>query len=357
MRRSKKIILISAALLAAFWPCARGNDSAASTAMGGIQLRREPRIAMLKERLTISDEKIAVEYEFLNESDYDIATEVAFPIPSYSVTFSAGGIRSFDDFKVWVEGKELKYQADVRAKLKGHDITQTLGRFNIDVASLGHFDESGEEDFSEDFRKLAKSQKDTLIAAGFFGQDDQLPEWDVEKTYHWRQIFPAHKVVHVRHQYEPGIGFSGVETRFLDAAERKKEVAAAKAMKRDDPDWPGTHYRIDLAQQIDTACVDPKMEKLLTRSWDSTASQQLRPDQSYAEMAWVDYILTTANSWKTPIRDFELIVEKPKRKDYQWYVSFCWDGPVKRIDVNRFSAKIKDFVPKNELHIAFFGVH
>jgi hypothetical protein len=48
---------------------ALGNDSAASVAVGGIQLKREARISMEKERLTISSERVTVEYEFLNMFD------------------------------------------------------------------------------------------------------------------------------------------------------------------------------------------------------------------------------------------------------------------------------------------------
>jgi len=55
------------------------NDGAASTAAGGIQLGHEERISLEKERLTISVSKIIVEYEFLNETDKDVSTEVAFP--------------------------------------------------------------------------------------------------------------------------------------------------------------------------------------------------------------------------------------------------------------------------------------
>jgi hypothetical protein len=36
---------------------------------------------MEKERLTIGESKVTVEYEFLNDTDKNITTEVAFPIP------------------------------------------------------------------------------------------------------------------------------------------------------------------------------------------------------------------------------------------------------------------------------------
>ena len=59
------LMLVSSwAMLPAF-----SNDGAASVAVGGIQLKREARISMEKERLTISREKVAVEYEFLNATD------------------------------------------------------------------------------------------------------------------------------------------------------------------------------------------------------------------------------------------------------------------------------------------------
>jgi hypothetical protein len=89
---------------------ALGNDGAASTGVGGIQLRREANISMKQERLTISESKVTVEYEFLNDTDKDITTEVAFPIPPYdNKSDDPGGIPSFNDFHLWVDGKELKY--------------------------------------------------------------------------------------------------------------------------------------------------------------------------------------------------------------------------------------------------------
>ena len=54
------------ALIALLVPAAlvSGNDGAASTAASGIQLKKEARISMEKERLFISEKKITVDYEF-----------------------------------------------------------------------------------------------------------------------------------------------------------------------------------------------------------------------------------------------------------------------------------------------------
>lgn len=68
---------------------------------------------------------------------------------------------------------------------------------------------------------------------------------------------------------------------------------------------------------------------------------------------WVKYILTSANTWKTPIRDFELIVDKSGAD----FVSFCWDTKVEKLDDSHVVARATDFVPTKELTIYFwFGV-
>jgi hypothetical protein len=66
----------------------------------------------------------------------------------------------------------------------------------------------------------------------------------------------------------------------------------------------------------------------------------------------VDYILTTANSWKTPIKDFTLIIGRAGGG--REYVSLCWDGPIKNLDADHFVTRATNFVPKKELHVVFF---
>jgi hypothetical protein len=83
---------------------------------------------------------------------------------------------------------------------------------------------------------------------------------------------------------------------------------------------------------------------------------------------YVDFILTTANTWKTPIEDFTLIVERPPANKSsvskatpanRWdsaLVSFCWDGPVEKTDATHFAAHLTNFVPKKELRVGFLSV-
>jgi hypothetical protein len=57
------------------------NDSIAELGAGGIVLSRSDVVAMEKEDLFISMEKVEVDYVFRNQSDEDVNAVVAFPMP------------------------------------------------------------------------------------------------------------------------------------------------------------------------------------------------------------------------------------------------------------------------------------
>lgn len=329
---------------------AAGNDGAASTAAGGIQLVREPRIAMRTEKLTIAREKITVEYDFSNDTDNDITTEVAFPIPPYTFAFddpgAPAGFRGFNDFEAWVNNAPIKCEKQVTAWVNEKDVTDELKRLGIDANTFGHFDFVHEPNpQSPEIARLPKPDQQALVQSGLVDGDTGFPLWTVKKTYYWRQTFPAHATIHIRHQYQPIIGFTPVEL-----APPKLPPRTTAAATRGMPDaW--TMSKED-AQLLTDACVTPQLrEKLVSEA---------KSGNGYAEAFWVDYILTTANTWKTPISDFRLIVERPQDEESSgphrhWYVSFCWDGLVRRVDKDHFEADARDFVPNKELHVAFLG--
>jgi hypothetical protein len=66
----------------------------------------------------------------------------------------------------------------------------------------------------------------------------------------------------------------------------------------------------------------------------------------------VAYVLTTANTWKTPIRDFELVVENRVGEQ----VAFCWDGRIQPAGPRTLRSRLADFVPAKELTVFFFRV-
>jgi len=77
---------------------------------------------------------------------------------------------------------------------------------------------------------------------------------------------------------------------------------------------------------------------------------------------WVDFILTSANTWKTPIEDFTLILERPQARANQagpgWHsvLSFCSPGKVEKIDADHFQVHVTNLVPSAELHIGYFDL-
>lgn len=303
------------------------DDGAASIAAGGIVvMKREPRMTMAKEVLQISTKKIVVDYDFRNDSDEDITTEVAFPIPDYGVEDQhAPSEQGFDDFHLWIDGEPASFSSETRAVLKDKDYTDLLTGMHIDIASFGHM---ADLDKYPDIARLPAEQHQQLEVLGLIDKNDNYPHWHSRKKYYWRQIFPAHKTVHIRHEYTPVLGANN----------------GFRYAWNDPPDK-------FTAGDLKSFCVEPPLYEKLK----STPASQ---DAGYI---YVDFILTTANTWKTPIEDFTLVVERPHGKTLQGesgtnYVSFCWDGPVTKIDAGHFSARSTNFVPTKELRIGFLQV-
>ena len=284
---------------------------------------KEPRIVMAKESLWISLDKVKVEYEFRNDSDQDITTEVAFPIPDYELDpqMPEPNWEGFDDFQLWVDGVAKKFQTESRAFLKGKEITALLRHDRIDVATFGHgtWDKP-----SPEIARLASSEKKTLAVAGAIDADDLQPQWTVRKKYHWTQTFPAHGTVKIRHEYTPVPGSENSISYGL-----------------------GSNPYKQAAQEIMSMCPDGKLLPPLKRLAMS--------NEKDAFYTYVDFVLTSANTWKTPIEDFTLTVERVRPKDSPAsFVSFCWNGPIRKVDEDHFEAHVTNFTPSRELRVGYF---
>jgi hypothetical protein len=100
-----------------------------------------------------------------------------------------------------------------------------------------------------------------------------------------------------------------------------------------------------VAEMVQEGCVDKSLQKRLS---SNTAS-------GFVFVDYVNYILTTANTWKTPIKDFELVIDYSNPWSLDPVLpSFCWDGPVERVDATHFSVKQRDLTPKKEFVVYFF---
>lgn len=302
------------------------DDGAASIAAGGlVVMGKEPRVTMAKEVLEISTSKVKVDYDFRNDSDDVVITQVAFPIPDYDLDM--GNVdpsrQGFDDFKLWIDKAPAKYRVEARAYFHGKDFTSLLTGMHIDVASFGH---ASEDDDSPDIKRLTAGQHRRLEDLGLIDKVTYGPLWKVRKRYYWQQTFPARKIVHIRHEYTPFLGGTNSVSYGLG----------------DSPDK-------EMADELKSMCVDGQLRNTL----QSIASGG-KMDAPYS---YVDFILTTANTWKTPIEDFRLVVDRPHEKGSSAnYISFCWDGSVTKIDPDHVSAHAVNFLPTKELRIGFFTV-
>ena len=340
------LLLATAALFLTTW-AAQADDSAASIAAGGLVPRRETRIVMAKEVLRISNKKVAVDYYFRNDSAQDVITEVAFPVPPYKDDTDAptASLQPFSDFRLFVDEKPAAFQAEARATLNGKDVTGTLIANKVDIASFGHYEDSSGSDSLpriRDFARLSKAHQKRLSALGLFDSDPPMANWTVHLQYHWTQTFPAHSTVHIRHEYTPVVGFSYMTAEALELA-----LNPGVAKEENQSRWKDSG-----ADVVTGFCPKPQLLRGLIHRLKET---QMPEERGIFYPRWVDFILTTANSWQRPIEDFTLIVERPQTSDgEQSFVSFCSPGPVEKLDANHFRVHLTNFVPSAELHIGFF---
>jgi hypothetical protein len=298
------------------------DAGAYGSAMGGIQFRKESRISMEKERLTIGKWKVTAEYAFLNDTAKDITIGLAFPLPDAvcNTGYALGKstiLNSSASFHVWADGKELQYSTEIKALDRdGHsEYTNFVQGVGADVASCSIPATLSHED----------GQK--LVASGlaYFVLDDPaaavMPQWTIREKYYWTETFPAHRTVSLKNEYTP---FSGWWEVLVDKDSGLGAVTEDSSADRRD------------------ACFGPRLLKKLSvfRFNENTA---------YIRFGFVDYILTTATYWNGPIKDFELIIEKPPGVT----VSMCWKGPVEKMDKSHFRATAHNFTPTQNLKIGF----
>jgi len=94
----KKIFTV---FLTFFFTASYANDSAGTTAAGGITFTKTPVISMVREELLINPKQVRVSYIFKNNSDKDITTQVFFPIPPLNLAaLMPHGIMKLLPFKI-----------------------------------------------------------------------------------------------------------------------------------------------------------------------------------------------------------------------------------------------------------------
>jgi hypothetical protein len=324
----------AALVLAAFaaTPDASANDTTAEMGTGGLVLARSDAVSMVKEVLSISMERITVDYVFKNVTDRNVETIVAFPMPD--IRFSPDGMiaipkteaDNFLGFTVTVDGAAVEPQLEQRAFASGIDITQTLKERGIPLQPMNEAGAAVLDGLDDAAREELAAIGAILLMESDVGEGPQTiaePLWTLRSTYHWRMTFPAGKEIAVAHSYAPSVGAtSGITFAgpYVDNA------------------WRDDYRRRYCMDDAFIAAAEKRIP----------AENAPEPVQFHYESR-IQYVLRTGANWAGPIADFTLRVDKGSPDNL---VSFCAQG-VTKTGPTTFEVKAKDFWPESDLDILF----
>jgi hypothetical protein len=309
-------VLLSAAVLPI-----TANDTLAMLGAGGLVPVKTSTIIMESADLEVSVHQIKVRYVFRNDSEREAIATVAFPLPELDsgiienepIDLPSPQPLNFVDFHVTVNGKAAPTQVEARAFKDKREITPDLLSLGLPVSPL-------DTRIRDLFMILSVSDRQRLLKRELMvgcssAKEECWPWWQAQVQYYWTQRFPAKSVVRVEHVYRPIVGGSYIG-------------------QRDDGEWSVKPY----CGGVDALAAIKKAEALHPVTPES--------DTVLAERR-IQYILTTANNWNGPIRNFRLSVVSDSPEDI---VATCLPG-VTRTAPTRYELARSNFRPDRELDV------
>ena len=325
--RSKLLATLFTLALAS---AALANDGFLGLPAGGLTLQHSADIRMLDEDLFLSLDEVRVNYQFRNDSPRAITAWVGFPMPGLPVSVNFGGedgydihdVKSLDllKFETRIEGIVAPSRPYVRAFIYPRntpwekrdkfrftdaiDISAELTAASIPL----NFDANT---IKAAFARLPAAKQADWKRRGLYTKDANFeqPEWWLSTIFVRQQVFPAGRIVKVQHRYKP------FPSGFI---------------------MMGNHlsYDKDLAK---AACVDPPTHRAITNALGAQGGSG----------HVIDYILTTANTWKSPIGHFRLTVDKGAPRNI---VSLCGNG-VRKTGPTTFVLEANNFRPQHDIKV------
>jgi hypothetical protein len=313
-------LLLSAAVLPAF-----ANDTMSTLGAGGLVFVQTDEVKMQSEDLYVSPTEVRVKYEFRNETDHDVKTLVAFPLPDitgsgdFMVSIPTEDPENIFGFATTFEGKPVEAELHQYAFATNIDYTQYLRDLGVPLAPYGEATVSA-------LNALDDEQKTELFHRGLVvpmeydsGQGwtrDYYPTWTLKSTYSWEAVFPAGETVDVKHSYVPSVGGT-VAVTFLSPPYEDYD--------------PATTYKTRY-------CTDESFVDTVRKSLPN-------PDEPYGAPyfeQWLSYVWSTGSNWAGQIGKFHLTIDKGRPENL---VSFCWDGEVKKTSPTTFEMEATDWWP------------
>jgi hypothetical protein len=313
-----KYFIIALFALASQLSNALANDGVAALSAGGIIMGKTDAVAMKKEVLNVSYDKISVAYEFLNESVSDVEETIFFPLPEYTADYH--GSKEYagqpSHFEIEVDGKNVNYKTIVAAKMGADDVTKELKQLGLSQEQIAYFPSFSL--FGQKVKPLTAKQRQQFKARGLLaqigGDDAWVPAWSVAIQYVWMQKFPVGRIVKISHRYTPFVSYG------------PSEFTLGESFNKD-------------------YCAD----KNFLKSWHKLAAEKNR--QVVANT--VSYILKTGNTWKNGIEDFTLNLIK---KDPGELISLCFPGDFKKINPTTLQIHLTNFKPQQDLRVYFGNI-
>jgi Domain of unknown function (DUF4424) len=310
---------------AAFAGGAFANDTTAQLGTGGLIFVKNWDVNMLSEDLFVSQDEVKVKYEFRNDNKEDQHVLVAFPMPDIegSGDFMVGIPTEDPDnifgFTTTFNGEPVDATLHQYAFSAGIDQSEYLRGLGVPLTPYGDTTQTAINALSDDDHN--KMEELGLVFpmeydAGSGQKTDYVPIWTLRSTYSWEATFPAGKTVEVEHSYKPSVGGT-VAVTFLSPP-------------YDDYD-PATTYKKKY-------CTDDALINAVKKTLPDPNEPYGAP---YYE-SWISYVWSTGANWSGTIGKFTLTIDKG---DPENMVSFCWDGPVKKISPTQFQMTATDWYP------------
>lgn len=302
------------------------NDSTAELGAGGLAYVTTDKISMRSEDLYISLDEVRVRYEFVNTSDADVTSLVAFPMPElkgdidFLQAVPVADPVNFLGFETTVDGVPVATKVEQRVTALGVDQTATLSALGVPLAP--HLPETRAA-----LDQVPKSDWDRLISLGLVGLEEYdagkgwerhiAPIWFLSTTFYWEQTFPAGETTIIEHRYKPSVG-------------QTAGVSFGYKPSRGD-EW----FRAYRAR----FCIDDDFIATFDRAEEKNPG-------TYLENR-VEYILKTAANWAGSIEKFHVTIDKGDPKNL---VSFCGEG-VTKTGPTTFEMTKENFWPTEDLAI------
>jgi hypothetical protein len=306
----RKFAAAALAIFLGLSTAALANGAVSEFPAGGVVFKPEKQIAILREDLDVSLDRIHVHYVFQSSANMPLTRTIGFPLAKVPQDDSPDGFeeanRNYMAFEVRVNGKPLSPKLHEYGWFGGRNITSDLQRLGVPVfaATVDQF---------KALAHLPKATVDELKARKLVQAEENgawlVPQWLYQSVYEWTQTFAPGKTK-VDISYKPRFG----------------------AGNEYDAYYPG-------GSKAQYYCLDAATRQKIVK---------LKADGQLPEPMTVGYILKTARNWRGPIGAFHLTVA-----DKNAFASFCPPDGLKA-GGNGKTWHATNFVPKQDLSIVFY---